>query len=252
MGHIYVSYSRRDHEVVDCIVGAMKQAGLNVWIDREEIKAGEIWRTQIVEAIDTCDAFVLMLSPDAVVSKGVRREVTLAESANKQLVPVLLAPVKLPAELRYQLVGLESIDLQILGFDEAVNQLIETLKGQPKTTSEQTIGEIELVIQGIDVSRFDPEKQKQLLDLISELTETRPSQLQISNLTPGLVFVGMPAGAAFGLKTLALNLDARLKKFGITALRLVGDKKYVDISLKSNRPPGDPTTDAPPPRPKPK
>ena len=40
MGQIFVSYSRRDTHKVDRIVGAMKGSGLDVWIDREDIKAG--------------------------------------------------------------------------------------------------------------------------------------------------------------------------------------------------------------------
>jgi trans-aconitate methyltransferase len=255
MGHIFISYSRRDQEIVDRIVEAIKQAGLSVWLDREEAKATELWRRQIVEAVDSSDAFVLLLSPNSVTSKNVVREVDLAGGAGKQVVPMLLAPVKLPANLRYRLAGLQFIDLQNLGFDKAVNQLIGILKEQSKAAKEQPLRQTELVIS----AAFSPEKQKQLLDFISELTETRPSQLQISNLTPGLVFVGMPAGAAFELKTLALNLDDRLKQFGIKALRLLGDKNYVNISAETDssimpgrRPPGDPTTDAPPPKPKPK
>ena len=62
MSEIFVSYSRRDTETVDKIVNQLTQAGMDVWIDRNDIKAGDSWRLQIVEGIDTCHAFVLMLS----------------------------------------------------------------------------------------------------------------------------------------------------------------------------------------------
>jgi hypothetical protein len=65
MGHIFISYSRRDLEIVNSLVEVMERAGPKVWIDREEIKAGKLWRTQIIQAIDTCDTFVLMLSSSA-------------------------------------------------------------------------------------------------------------------------------------------------------------------------------------------
>jgi hypothetical protein len=45
------------------------------------------------------------------------------------------------------------------------------------------------------------------------------------------VFVDLPAEDAFELKTLALNRDKRFKKMGITALRLLGNKKFVNIAL---------------------
>ena len=62
MSHTFISYSRRDTELVDNFVASLQKAGLDIWLDREDIKAGNSWRVQIVEAIDDCDAFVLMLS----------------------------------------------------------------------------------------------------------------------------------------------------------------------------------------------
>ena len=72
MTKVFTSYSRRDTQVVDTIVAKMSQAGISVWIDREAIRAGNTWRVQIVQAIDTCPAFVLMLSPNSAASDNVR------------------------------------------------------------------------------------------------------------------------------------------------------------------------------------
>lgn len=242
MGHIFVSYSKHDQEMVDRIVEAIEQAGFNVWIDREEVKAGKTWRTQIVQAIDTCDAFVLMLSSNSAASDIVRREVDLAEGANRALVPILLEPTKLPAQLRYQLAGLKLIDLQNLGFDTAIDQLFEILKEQPEATSEQTIRQVELVIEGIDLSRFGPEKRNKLLDVVSEMMGIPQSQLQISNSTSGLVQVGVPEGdvAAFDAK-----IQEQLRDF-ISNLVNVPKSQLVFSTVLA----GDLTTDAPPPKPK--
>ena len=236
MAQVFTSYSRRDTEIVDTIVGKMTQAGLNVWIDREAIKAGNQWRVQIVQAIDTCQAFVLMLSPNSAASDNVRKEIDLSQDSQRTIFAVMLEPFKLPAEIRYQLAGLQFIDVQMLGFDNAVNQLVETVKEhlakfEPVEPPESR--QAELVIQGIDLGAFTADKQQQLLDFISQLTSADRSQLQIANLTAGSVhvFVDMPAAAAFELKTLALNRDPRFKKLGITSLKLNGDTKFVNISL---------------------
>ena len=233
MGKIFVSYSRRDLEMVDQIVEAMEQGGLSIWIDREEIKAGKLWRTQIVEAIDTCDAFVLMLSPNSATSDNVRKEIDLAQDSGRGIFILRLSEVKLPADMRYQLAGLQQIDLQMLGFDEAVKQLIETLKEQAKPAHIPPVRQAELVIEGINPDAFGPEKREQLLDLVSELANMPQSQLKIVDVVAGSVhvFVDMPARAAFQLKTMALNRDKRFKQFGVQALRLVGDRKFVNISL---------------------
>jgi TIR domain len=253
MGHIFISYSRRDTEVVDRITEKLQKAGISIWIDRERIEAGQLWRKQIVAAIDASDAVVLMLSTSSAVSDNVRKEIDLAESSGCPLFIMKLdSVVELPAHMRYQLAGLQSIELQKLGFDDAVHQLIEILKEQPKAPEAQPVRQVELVFKGLNASEFGAEKRKQLLNLISEVTETPRSQIQSVNLTPAYASVGMPSEAAIALKTSALNEDIRLEQFGLESLRLEGDNKSVSVqaigSTKSHLLPGDPTTDAPPPK----
>lgn len=237
MGHIFVSYSRHDLEMVDSIVGKLEKARIRVWIDRDDIKAGKTWRAQIVQAIDTCDAFVLMLSSNSTVSDNVRKEIDLAQDSGRTVFIIKLDSVtKLPDEMRYQLVGLQYIDIQTLEVDDAVKQLIDALKEDLTTSKpdgERPVREAELVIQGVDPSTFGAEKQEQLINFVSELTETPDSQLHITKLTAGSVhvFVDMPAIAAFELKTRALNRDHHFKRLGIKSLKLVGDRKYINISL---------------------
>ena len=236
MGHIFISYSRRNTEAINKIVDTFGSAGLGVWIDREDIKAGNSWRVQIVEAIDTCNAFVLMLSGDSAASANVHKEVILAAESGCTIFVLMLEPVKPPAEIRYQLAGLQFIDVHMLGVDKAVSQLLAALQEhlkKIKPAGEQAHNQAELVIQGINLSAFTADKQEQLLAFISDLANTDRSQLKIQNMTAGSVhvFIRMPAVTAFELKTRALNRDKRFKKLGIISLRLAGDKKFVNIAL---------------------
>jgi hypothetical protein len=236
MAQIFISYSRRDTETVDRIAEQMKAAGLDVWLDREDIKAGNTWRVQIVQAIDSCLAFVLMLSPNSAASDNVRREIDLAQDAEGPLLPLMLEPVKIPPEIRYQLAGQQFIDVQMLGFEKAVGQLIETITEHIKKLQpviEEATRQVELVIQGISLKDLTAEKQEQLLDFLAQLSDSDRSQLGIADLAVGSVhaFVDMPALSAYTLKTLALNRDRRFRQFGIVSLRLVGDKRFVNTSL---------------------
>ena len=235
MSHIFISYSRRDTETVDQIAGSLNDSGLDVWLDRHDIKAGNQWRVQIVEAIDTCEAFVLMLSPHSAASDNVRKEIDLAQDAGRTIFAILLEPVKLPATIRYQLAGLQFIDVSMLGFEPAVSQLVETLNEHVaalRAVAEPQSRQAELVIQGVNLKDFSAEKQQQLLDFVAQLTNVGQSELKIANLAAGSVhvFVDMPPRAAYELKTLALNQDPRLKRFGIVALRLDGNQKYVNTA----------------------
>src|SRR5512134_2388445 len=162
MTQVFTSYSRRDTEIVDSIVAKMSQAGMSVWIDREAIKAGNAWRVQIVQAIDTCHAFVLMLSPNSAASDNVRKEIDLSQDSGRTIFAVMLEPTKLPAAIRYQLAGLQFIDVNMLGFDKAISQLIETVKehlAKFEPVEERESRQAELVIQGIDMSAFTADKK---------------------------------------------------------------------------------------------
>src|SRR5512145_1535591 len=128
MGQVFISYSRRDTDIVDRIAASMQAAGLEIWLDRHDIRAGNEWRVQIVQAIDTCDAFVLMLSPNSAASENVRKEIDLAQDSQRRLFVIMLEPVKLPAEIRYQLAGLQFVDVQLMGLEEASHLLVDTLK----------------------------------------------------------------------------------------------------------------------------
>ena len=235
MAQVFTSYSRRDTETVDTVVGEMSQAGIDVWIDRQDIKAGDNWRVQIVKAIKACPAFVLMLSPSSAASDNVRKEIDLSQSSNRPIFALKLEPMELPDEISYQLAGLQFIDVKKLGFDNAVDRLVDTLKEHLEKlglTVEPVTRQAEIVIQGIDLKSFTADKQAQLLDFLAQLTSADRSQLQIANLAAGSVhvFVDMPADPAYLLVTRALNRDERFKKLGIVSLRLDGDTKFVNTT----------------------
>lgn len=241
MSHVFVSYSRKDSETVDQIVARLTEDGLEVWIDREEIHGGDLWREEIVEAIDNAYAFALMLSPASVVSDNVRKEVDLAEGATKALIPVLLAPAKLSSRLRYQLAGIQWIEYY-RDHEAKYRELLEVLRthrpkpGARKTPTER---EVEFVLKGLNLSQFGYEKQEQLLNLIADFTGTKRVDISLEKLTAGSVhaFVKMPAVAAYTIKTAALNRDLRLINFGIEALRLSGDRNFIELKTGSITPP---------------
>lgn len=111
MSQLFISYSRSDSAAVDALTKRLEEQDFDVWIDRQGIEGGTQWRREIVDAIETCDAFILVLSPRSVASKNVRREVDLAETSERRIIPVLIEPTTLTPDLRYQLSGIQMIDL---------------------------------------------------------------------------------------------------------------------------------------------
>jgi hypothetical protein len=92
------------------IVAELKKAGHSVWIDRSGIDGGQAWRKEIVAAIDASDVFVIALSEASTKSKMVIQELNYADEVHKPIVPLVLAAVKLPADMALQLAGLQRID----------------------------------------------------------------------------------------------------------------------------------------------
>jgi class 3 adenylate cyclase len=108
---LFISYARKDRDHVLPWVQALQALGVSVWMDERGLDGAVLWQQEIVEAIDGCALLLLMLSPTAVGSRSVQREVTLAIEANKPVLPLILEPVQIPAALRYQLAGIQHIDL---------------------------------------------------------------------------------------------------------------------------------------------
>ena len=96
MADIFISYSSKDKEKADQLSELLASAGLSVWIDQTGIGAATSWSEEIVNALDACKAFVVMLSPSSIESKNVVREVALAFEKNKKILPLDLEPVELP------------------------------------------------------------------------------------------------------------------------------------------------------------
>ncbi|MFI5265102.1 MAG: toll/interleukin-1 receptor domain-containing protein, partial [Candidatus Kapaibacterium sp.] len=107
MADIFISYSSLDKEKADQLSELLASAGLSVWIDQSGIDVATSWSKEIVQAIDGCKAFVVLLSPNSVGSVNVTREVSLASEQKKKILPLDLEPVDLSEDLRYHLAGIQ-------------------------------------------------------------------------------------------------------------------------------------------------
>lgn len=131
MTSVFISYAHEDIPVVDIIRLHLTASGYAAWIDRELIVGGEAWRTRIVEAIESSDVFLLTLSPNSVKSKYVLQELNIADGEGKLILPVVIAAVEIPTEMKLQLSGLQAIVLEVddlSNFDmlcKSIDQLVK-------------------------------------------------------------------------------------------------------------------------------
>lgn len=90
MGHIFISYSRKDEVYVSKPnVQALENEGLNIWFDRR-MSAGTKWHKDIEKNINICDAFVIVMSQNAADSEWVLSELLHAKEKKKPIFPLIL------------------------------------------------------------------------------------------------------------------------------------------------------------------
>ncbi|MEO0551085.1 MAG: TIR domain-containing protein [Pseudomonadota bacterium] len=124
---VFISYSHQNAQTVLPIVETVEQQGVSIWIDREEMRAGQTWAGQIVRAIKASGRFCLMCSEAAFASDHVRREVYLADKYGKAMVPVRLDGTEMPEDIEYFLIGKQWIDLTSLPEDEHAEAIREAI-----------------------------------------------------------------------------------------------------------------------------
>ncbi len=88
-GHVFISYSQSDGEFARQLADRIRAAGLDVWMDAR-IEPSDRWWRVIVDAIEACGAFVVVMSSASEGSRWVEREILLADRTGKPAFPVLL------------------------------------------------------------------------------------------------------------------------------------------------------------------
>ena len=86
---VFISYSRKDAAFADRLEAALKARGFEPLIDHAEILAFEDWWNRLTALIARADTVAFVLSPDAVASKEVQKEVEYAASLNKRFAPIV-------------------------------------------------------------------------------------------------------------------------------------------------------------------
>lgn len=169
MSELFISYSRRDSQFADILITNLEQHGFDVWVDREDIPGGDAWRAAISRAIRRCHSFLAVLSPHAVRSKYVARELALADKHNKPIIPILYQPCEIPPEVELQLAGLQMVDFSIQPPSTALDQVVNALRS------------------------------KQGLKERSALTSTEKQSLTLSQVLPGTWQVQLNVPTPFGV-----------------------------------------------------
>ena len=127
---IFISYSSRYRDLVERLRLALLAEGHEPFVDRDELEAGETFDAELREAIERCDLFIFLLSPESVASGSYAlAELALVQSRWRhprgRVLPVKLAPTPIesvPPYLRAVTI-LEPQGDPVPGIDAAVARL---------------------------------------------------------------------------------------------------------------------------------
>lgn len=89
MGHIFISFSHKDTEYAHALAGSLQSMSFTVWIDTR-LDYGSQWPHEIQKQLDSCDAFILIMTPDSFASEWVQSELQRAKRKAKPVFPLLL------------------------------------------------------------------------------------------------------------------------------------------------------------------
>ncbi len=89
MGHIFISYSHKDTKYAHELAGNLQSMGFEVWID-ERLDYGAQWPQELQKQLDSCSAFILIMSRYSYASEWVQSELQRAKRKLKPIFPLLL------------------------------------------------------------------------------------------------------------------------------------------------------------------
>jgi len=159
MGKLFISHSSQDDGFVRELQQALGDLGQDIWSDVRELRGGDRLSPEIQQAIADASAFAIVVSPDALQSKWIGKELRHALELRKPVIPLSLNGTKLG--LLEELFGEELVYIPVSsgagGVDAALDAILVALrKRDPR-----------------DVSAAPQPKAEPLEELVLELTDLK-------------------------------------------------------------------------------
>ncbi|HUN10580.1 MAG TPA: TIR domain-containing protein [Aggregatilineales bacterium] len=134
---VFISYAHEDKAIMQKVRSFLQKAGLKVWTDEEILPGTPYWDRDIEEAVAAVNCMVVILTPNAKTSDGVRTEINLARSNHIPIFPVVALGD--PNEYRfYHLAGTQQVDIRI-NYAEGINRLVKSISRMLDGISENSL-----------------------------------------------------------------------------------------------------------------
>nr|MDO8110933.1 TIR domain-containing protein [Candidatus Sigynarchaeota archaeon] len=157
---IFVSYSHDDKSVVYPEILRLHEMGYRIWYD-QGIGVSKEWVKEIVKAIDACSFFVVFMSPSAINSIYVKREIARAIKKNKPFLAIFLQPTELPEDTQFEI----DIYQHLFKYNRQDDQYLqELMNALPEETKNLKLSSPSELIEALGNSSLDLKNFSGILD----------------------------------------------------------------------------------------
>ncbi len=122
---VFLSHSSQDGAFASDVAAVMRRHGIPVWYSQTNILGAQQWQAEIGAALQRCDWFAVILSPQSVQSMWVKRELSYALQETRfdnKIVPIVYQPADVQ-ELSWVLSTFQKVNFTV-PFDEASRNLL--------------------------------------------------------------------------------------------------------------------------------
>lgn len=122
---VFLSHSSQDQRFASRLAVVLGRHGVKVFYSKKNIRGAQQWHDEIGQALARCNWFVLVLSPAAVRSEWVKRELVYAlqtKRYRKHIAPLVLKRCNID-KLSWTLSGFQSVDFR-KSFEKGSQELL--------------------------------------------------------------------------------------------------------------------------------
>lgn len=121
---VFVSYAHADEKFVKKLIDELKKAEVSMWQDAISLDGGDIWPDEMERGLLQSKICMVVLSPDSVNSKWVKKEYTFADTLRKTIVPIICRECDIP----FLLNNIQYIDFTKMKYRKAFTKLLDVLR----------------------------------------------------------------------------------------------------------------------------
>jgi len=125
--YVFISYARADRAFVDRLSAELRRAGVNTWVDTQDIVAGANWDQEIERGLFRADVLLHVASKNSADSQWLAAELNGFLASKGRAIPLIIddaGPAALPAALR----TVQWVDFRG-DFQKALGQLLQGIVG---------------------------------------------------------------------------------------------------------------------------